>query len=212
MGHGGDEHGFEPVQFLESTIRRKQFPGFPIQVRDDALQGPPGLFQLLFLAVQVEENPHLGQQDFRRIGLDDVVDRARFVAAEDVLFIRIGRGHENDRNQPGHGVPAQMLGQLQTTHARHHDIQNRDGEIVVERGGEGRVAVVRFNDLGRYLAQNLAQSHQILLFIVDDQDFLRRGHVRSPRIWIGHSQCLDRQFRFVATPEFHQPPPDRRYG
>ena len=135
--------------------------------------------ELAPVAGHLEEHAHLAPQDLRRVGLRQVVDGSDLVALEPLQLVRAGGGQEHDRDQPGLVVAAQVLGQLVAAHARHLHVQDRHGEVVVERGGEGLVAVGGLDDFGVHTAQDLPQGEAVGLPVVHDQDLqvLRHGRV-----------------------------------
>src|SRR5439155_847662 len=89
-------------------------------------QRPPG-------APELDEDGDLRAQDDRVVGLEHVVDRARLVAAEDVVLLLGDRRHEDDRDR-ARALPAlDVVGGLEAVELGHLDVEQDHREIVVEQ-------------------------------------------------------------------------------
>ena len=82
------------------------------------------------LGVELEEDADLGAQDGRVVRLEDVVDGAGRVAAEDVVALLADRGHEDDRHRARALAALDQLGGLEAVHARHLHVEQHDGEVL----------------------------------------------------------------------------------
>jgi hypothetical protein len=96
-------------------------------VRDDGqyvLARTHRVFELQALPVQLEKDCRLLPQDLGIDRLEQDVDRARFIAAEHrQRFVRAGRGDEDDRDVFRAFGAAHELGELETVHRGHVDIE-----------------------------------------------------------------------------------------
>jgi hypothetical protein len=126
--------------------------------------------QLPALEVQLHEDRHLGLEHPRIERLGQVVDRARGITPEGLVGLARHGGQEDDRHirDPGFGLdPGRGL---EAVHARHHDVQQHDGELVAEQGRQGLLAGThRYQDLVQR-GQNRVQRDQVLGPVIDHQD------------------------------------------
>ena len=93
------------------------------------------LADLPVLLPQLDEDRDLRAQDLRVERLEDVVDRADLVAAEDVLLLLRERRQEDDRDRARPLALLDHLGRLEPVHARHLDVEQDDREVVARAAG-----------------------------------------------------------------------------
>ena len=98
--------------------------------------------ELLRLLVQLDEHGNLGAQHFGTERLEDVVDRARGVAAEDVLVVLGDRGDEDDRDVPRALALLDQHRRLETVEHGHLDVEEDDRDFVLQQPAERLLAGV----------------------------------------------------------------------
>ena len=130
-------------------------------------QGLVAARELLPLLVQLDEDGHLGAQDRRVERLEDVVDGARLVAAEDVLRLLADRRQEEDRDVPRALAPLDQLGGLEAVEARHLHIEEDHGELVLEQVAEGLVSRRRGDKPVAERLEDRLEREQVLRAVVD---------------------------------------------
>jgi len=89
------------------------------------------------LAEEIDEDADLRAQDRGVEGLEDVVDRARVVAAEHVPALLRDRGEEDDGNVSCALAPADQLGGLEAIELRHLDVHQDQGELLAQQPAQG---------------------------------------------------------------------------
>ena len=87
----------------------------------------------LRLAEQVHEDAHLGAEDVRLVGLEEVVHRAHRVGAQLRHLPARQGGEEEDGRVAAALALADELRRLEAVHLRHDDVQQDDGEVLVSR-------------------------------------------------------------------------------
>ena len=100
----------------------------------------------LSLSKELCEDRDLGADHLRHERLDQVVDRSDPVALVDEVHVRRLTGQEQDRNRGG---PLTLLDgrcQLEAAHLGHHDINEKNREVLFEESKERFGARVRFDD------------------------------------------------------------------
>src|ERR687888_156390 len=112
--------------------------------------------ELLPLLVQLDEDGDLRAEDLRVEGLEDVVDRAGLVAAEDLPAVLADRRQEEDRDVPRALPLLDQLGGLEAVEARHLDVEEDDRELLLEPVAE------RLEDR--------LEREQVLGAVVDEED------------------------------------------
>ena len=135
-----------------------------LERRPEALLGGPQLGALL---LELEQHRHLRAQHVGVDRLEHVVDRARGVAARDVLGVGITGGQEDDR---GVLVPLAALDQLdglKPVEARHPDVHDDDREVLVEEVLQRLLPGRRGDHLAAERLQHGAQSDEALRLVVD---------------------------------------------
>jgi hypothetical protein len=85
--------------------------------------------ELACLAMQLDEDPHLGAQDFRHDGHRDVVDGAVLVALEPVELGERDAGDKDDRGLSKARVLAHHRRQLEAVELGHDHVDQHDREL-----------------------------------------------------------------------------------
>jgi hypothetical protein len=102
--------------------------------------------------------------------LDQVVDRAVRVAAEDVDSVAVHRGDEDDRDVAAARVLLDEAGGLEAVHVRHLHVQQDEGELAVKDLAQRLDARSGHDQLVAQRRQDRFQRHQVGRVIVDDQN------------------------------------------
>jgi hypothetical protein len=126
-------------------------------------------------APQVDEDRDLGAQELRVVGLEEVVDGARGVAAEDVLALLGDRRDEDDRDVARALALLDVLGGLEAVEVGHLDVEQDHREVAVEqvaqrlgtRGGADERAVQG--------GERRLERDEVLRAVVDEQHRRARG-------------------------------------
>jgi hypothetical protein len=92
--------------------------------------------------------------------------------ALDALGLRIGRGHQDHRQQRGGGARAQAAHELVAVHARHQDVGDHQVGALGAHDVERRHGVERHLDLIAEVAQQAGHHFGVGALVVDDQDAL----------------------------------------
>jgi len=118
---------------------------------------------------EIEEHrnlrPHYGRDD----GHLDVIDDAHRVSAGALHVICVGRDQDDGR-VPCVAVLTQELGSLQPVHAGHVNVEQNEGELLVEHALQRLFAGLRHNDLGVQALEGRAVNHAFLRQVIDDQN------------------------------------------
>ena len=101
--------------------------------RDAALELWIQLLELAGLAIELGEDPDLGAQHLRDDRHRHVVDRAHLVAAQTVDVGQLDGGDEDDRGLLEARMLADHRGQLEAVELRHADVDQNDGDLVLEQ-------------------------------------------------------------------------------
>ena len=127
------------------------------------------LLQLGVAAAQLHEDRHLGAQHLRHDRLEQEIDRAQIVTAEQVLFIPIA-GEEKNRDLPRSRAAADQLGGFKAVHLGHSHVQQDGREIVVQKVAERLLAGVRQHQFFAQTAERRLQRHKVLRCIVHQKN------------------------------------------
>ena len=145
-------------------------------------RGVPGAAQQLVgalapqsLALELGEDGDLGAQHDGLEGLEHVVHGAGLVAAQHVGHVGADRGQEDDRRARAAFAPADVLRRLEAVHARHLDVEQHDGEILVEQRAQRLLARARRHEPHIERFEHGGQREQVLGPVVDEQDGGRLG-------------------------------------
>ena len=129
---------------------------------------------LLVLLPQLDEDVDLRAQDLRVERLEDVVDRADLVPAEDVAILLREGGQEDNRDHARALALLDHLGDLEAVEVGHLDVEQDDREVVaVEQDAQRFRARSRVHELVAERLEDRAQRDQVLRAVVDEQ---QRGH------------------------------------
>ena len=101
--------------------------------------------------------------------LDQIVDGAGGIALEDLLFLAVGSGEEDDRDTGDVLLPAHQSSQFIAAHLRHVHIEEGQGEFPVETGAERVIAALGPDDVGVDPGENALQGKEIFFAVIDDQ-------------------------------------------
>ena len=128
------------------------------------------LLDSLFLSKELCEDRDLGADHLRHERLDQVVDRSDAVALVDEVHVRRLTGQEQDRNRGG---PLTLLDgrcQLEAAHLGHHDVNEKNREVLVEESKERFGARSCLDDSVIPRRQDRSKSRPVLRRIVDNEN------------------------------------------
>jgi hypothetical protein len=165
VGGGGPDHWRDGLGELAVALLAVAF-----DLGDLARARPPvGLDQLLgllldaqVLAVQVDEDRHLGAQHVLVDGLHQVVDRAHRVAAVERAHVGTGRGQEDD------GRVARTLAllddrrDLEAVHVGQEDVEQDDRVLALQHPPERFLAALRGHQVVEWIVEDALHHQQIL--------------------------------------------------
>ena len=142
--------------------------------------------QRLLPVEQLDEHRDLRSQHVGRHRLDQIVDGADGVAAEDVLRAPVVGGQEDDRRLPRSRPLANQRRRLVAVDAGHDDVEQDQREVLIEDFLQRLPARSRANQAVARIAQDRLDRHQVLVAVVDDEDVdgfpHRDSHTRSSEI------------------------------
>src|SRR5436190_12209558 len=167
---GGDREAAALFAFQQSRVRFLQFGGTGANtIFELAIEA----LELARLAVEFRKHLDLGAQHLGHDGHRNIVDRTHFVAAQPVEVADLYRGDEYHRRLLEAGMFADHRGELEPVQFRHADVDQDDGDIVLQQELE------RFAS-GRGLDQVLAE------FLQDDfiGEQLRRLIVNQKNVYL----------------------------
>ena len=148
-------------------LYRAQAVGEFVELRLLAGEHP---LQLPVLAVQIEEDGHLGAQHPGVERLGEIVGGSGRVPAERVARVGVRAGQEDDRYVLGLVEPLDVRGRLETVHARHPDVEQDDGEPLPQQRLHRLLA--RTGAYERFVEgpQDGLQRDQVVLHVVHEED------------------------------------------
>ena len=145
---------------------------------------------LLRKEIQVDEDLDLGPQDLRNDRRNHEIDGAQRVPLGRADFVSVVRGDEDDRHMRGPFPAANQLGRLQAVHSRHVDVEEDDGELVLQHLPERLLARIRGDEVLAELLENRAVDDVLVGAIVDEKNVrpvLRRTRRSSLSVpWLLH--------------------------
>ena len=118
---------------------------------------------------QLDKHRDFRSQHFGNDGLEEEVDRAEVVTAEQV-FIALVPGQKQNRRVPGTRAAADQLGCLEAVHVRHLDIQQHRRELILQQIAQRLGSGIGEDQIFAERIQGGFQGHQILGRIIDQQD------------------------------------------
>ena len=133
----------------------------------DLLFGLP--LDLLGHAKQVDEHFHLRAEHVGHHRREDVVDRAVSISFRHADFVGKG-GYEDDRRMGRALAIAYQGGRFKAVHVGHVDIEQDDGEVVLQDLLERLGARVRKHQLLAQFFQNHLVDQELFSQVVDNQD------------------------------------------
>ena len=148
--------------------------------------------------VELEEHADLGPQQLGVVRLEDVVDRAGLVAAEDVVALLGDRRHEDDRDVPGLAPALDVLGGLEAVELGHLDVEQDERELVVQQPAQRLLAGRRGDQAAVQRGEDRLEREQVLGPVVDQQDVRlvaagRRAHRAVSFPHASQQQARDRR-------------------
>ena len=149
-------------------------------VRERRAEALLALLQRRVLLVQVDEDRDLRAQHVRVERLEQVVDRADRVAAEDLLALLVDGRQEDDRDVLGALALLDELGGLEPVQARHLDVEQDRREVLVEQPAQRLLAGGRAHRVEPERLEHRLEREQVLGLVVDEQD-TRRARLGAPR-------------------------------
>ncbi len=126
--------------------------------------------QLLALLVQLDEHRHLRAQDLGVERLEDVVDRARRIAAEHLLLVLGDRGDEDDRHVPRAFALLDQRRSLEAVELGHLHVEQDHGDLVPQQLPQRILAGMRIDQVLAERLQDALEREQVLGPIVDQED------------------------------------------
>ena len=128
------------------------------------------LLQALALLPEVDEDRDLRAEDVRVEGLEDVVDGAGRIAAEDVPLVLRDRRQEDDRDRRRARAALDQLGRLEAVHVRHLDVEQDAREVAVEQLAQRGLSGLHGDELLVERLERRLERQQVLGAIVDEED------------------------------------------
>ena len=128
-------------------------------------------FYLVCLCEQFDEHGDLGAQNDRVDRLEDIIDGAHRIAADQMLVLLVHGGQKNDRDMLGLLTAADDLSCFIAVDVGHEDIEQDDGEFAPKQLPERLLAGVRDHHLSD-IFQNRTQRQQVALIVIDDEHAL----------------------------------------
>ena len=166
----GDREAAALLAFQQPRVRFLQFGGAGANA---IFEFDVEAFELARLAIEFGKHLDLGAQHLRHDRHRNIVDRAHLIAAQPVDVADLYRGDEYHRRLLEAGMFADHRGELEPVQFRHADVDQDDGDIVLEQ------ELKRFAP-GRSLDQVLAE------FLQDDfiGEQLRRLIVHQKNVYL----------------------------
>ena len=183
--HGGPDGRQRIAQLVRQ--HRQEFVLAPVRLpqrrrRGLELRGARGdapfelgvqLLQRARLAIQLGEDADLGPQDLGHDRHRHVVDGAALVAAQPIELGHHHGRHEDDRRLLAARVLADHRGQLVAVEVRHADVDQDDGDLVLQQRLERLARRVGADQLLAQLGEDGIVGEQLGRLIVDDEDLDR---------------------------------------
>ena len=138
------------------------------------------------LARQLHEHADLRFEHFRLNRRQNVVHRAQRVALEHMGVVCMRR-QENDGGVGRCFSSPDQLGRLETVHSWHVHIEKNHCEALVENMAQRLFAGLSADDRESGLVEYGTEGHEILLFVVDEQNL----HVNRSRRYCGRRTFHD---------------------
>ncbi len=171
---GGERQAPALLALGEPAIRSFQFRG---ALGDVPLEPRVQLLELARLAEQFGKHAHFGAQHFRHDRHRHVIDRAHLVAAQPVDVGQMDGRDENDRGLAEARMLADHRRKLKAVEIRHADVDQHDGDVVLEQELQRFPRRRRLDQILVEFAEDDVVSKQLVRLVVDQQhvDFLAHG-------------------------------------
>src|SRR5438067_8936 len=128
----------------------------------------------LGLPPEIDEDRHLRAEDFGIERLEEVIDRALLVAAEDVRRVLVDGGEEDDGDVPVARPLLDHLRGLDAVEPRHLHVHQDEREVGLQQLPQRLLAGMRVEELLTEGVEDRIERHQIGRMVVDHQDARRR--------------------------------------
>src|SRR5205823_3140797 len=134
------------------------------------------------LPVKLHEDVDLGAEDVGMKGLEDVVDRAELVAAEDIRLAALHRGEEDDRRVARTFSFTDQRRRLEAVEIGHLHVEEDDRELAIEKVLERAIAAVGAHEVLTHLVEDRLERQKVVRLVVDQQyvDLLFGGFHHRP--------------------------------
>jgi hypothetical protein len=124
----------------------------------------------LTLAEQLDEDRHFRPEDLRVERLEDVVDRAELVAAEDVRLAAREGGQEDDRRVFGAVALTDQRRGLEPVEIRHLHVEQDYGEVQVQELAQRRRARLRGDEVRLHVPEDRLEGKEVVRLVIDQQN------------------------------------------
>ena len=169
--------------------------------------------QLLGLLVQLDEDRNLRAQDVRVERLEDVVDSAGLVPAEDVLVVLRDRRHEDDRDVPRALTLLDQRRRFEAVQDRHLHVEQDHRDVVVKEPAQSVFAGMGIEELLAERLEDRLEREQVLGPVVDEKDLGQSGLRCFPHRRDVHAEPVDELADlFERQDRVGHGPRDRRVG
>src|SRR5205085_8660611 len=149
---------------------------------DDAREFVGLLLQLLALAEELNEDVDLRAKDVGMERLEDVVDGAELVTAEDVRLAPFHRGQENDRRVARLLAFTNERRGFEAVEVGHLHVEEDDCELAIEQMFERAIPALGAHQVLPHLSEDRLEREEVVGLVVDQQyvDFLFGGFHHRP--------------------------------
>ena len=190
---GGDREAAALLAFQQPGVGFLQFGGAGANA---ILEFDIEPLELTGLAIEFGEHLDLGAQHFRHDRHRNIVDRAHLVAAQPVDVADLDRRDEYHRGFLEAGMFADHGGEFETVQFRHADVDQNDGDFVLEqelerfaaRGGRDQIFAELLQDdfIGEQLRRLIVHQKNIYFLLVHH---LPRADQRWSHMRMARSNC-----------------------
>jgi hypothetical protein len=149
------------------------------------------------LLEEIDEARDLRPDDNGNQRLDKVIHRAQRIGPIDREAVAFKGRKEDDGSASGFFPAADQLGRLEAIQAGHLDVQQHDGEVVVQQTAQGFLAGTHFHEVLAEVRENRLERHQVGWLVVHQENvrlrFGRQGFTR----FVVHGPAI--AFRLAAV-------------
>ena len=140
---------------------------------------------LLSLLKQLDKHPDLRLEYFRHDGFEQIVHRADRITLEHMDFTLPDRRQEDDWRALSLFALADERGRLEPVHARHQNVEQNDGKLIVEEPLQRLRSRAGLDEVLPQPFQSRFEREQVIRLVVDQQDVhlviaIRRRHLSQP--------------------------------